>query len=146
MGKVAKYNTFKGVSTLLTIGTPIITLACTGEFFVQRSESAVSAAAMFAILISLIFCKDKLLEKIKTPAPFILCGVVLALIYMVENLMYPMKLVCWATLATTLVDEFTFRRMYKQLEKKLPKNAEDYKRFGFIFTTAKKLEETELSE
>lgn len=146
MGKVAKYNTFKGVSTLLTIGTPMITLACTGEFFVQRSESAVSAAGMFAILLAILFCKDKLLEKFKTPAPFVVCGVILALIYMIENLMYPMKLVCWVTLASTGIDEFTFRRFYKNLERELPKNADKYKHFGFIFATTNKLEETELSE
>lgn len=146
MGKVAKYNLFKGVSTLLTIGTPMITLACSGEFFVQRSESAISAAGMFAILLAILFCKDKLLEKIKTPAPVFICAIILVLIHMVENLMYPMKLVCWFTLASTGIDEFTFRRFYKIIENELPKNAEKYKRFGFIFSTVKKLEETELSE
>lgn len=144
MSNVSKYNIFKGVSTILTIGTPIITLICNKNFFVQRSDSAISAAAVLAILISAIFCKDKLLEKLRTPAPVIICGAMLIFIYILENLFYPMKIVCWVTLAVTLVDELTFRKWYKTVEKKLPKTANDYKHFGFVCATLNKLEETDL--
>lgn len=141
MKNVAKYNLFKGVSTLLTIGTPIITLLCNGEFFVSRSDTAVSAAGVFTLLILVFVFKDKIAEKLRMPAPVVICGAALLLLYMVENIMYPIKMVCWFTLVSTGVDEFTFRRWYKQIEKRLPDVAQDYKHVGFIFTTTKKLEE-----
>ena len=133
MKQVGKYNTFKGISTLLTIGTPIITLACCGDFFVQRSETAISAAGVFAILIALLFAKDKLAEKIKSPSAFIISAAVLIIIVMVENILLPMKYVCIATMIASGVDELTFKRMYKALECKMPQCWQAYEHFGFIF-------------
>ena len=133
MKQVGKYNTFKGISTLLTIGTPIITLACCGDFFVQRSETAISAAGVFAILIALLFAKDKLAEKIKTPSAFIISAAVLVIIVVVENILLPMKYVCIATMIASGVDELTFKRMYKALECKMPQCWQAYEHFGFIF-------------
>ena len=133
MKQVGKYNTFKGISTLLTIGTPIITLACCGDFFVQRSETAISAAGVFAILIALLFAKDKLAEKIKSPSAFIISAAVLVIIVMVENILLPMKYVCIATMIASGVDELTFKRMYKALECKMPQCWQAYEHFGFIF-------------
>ena len=91
MKEVGKYNTFKGISTLLTMGTPIITLACCGDFFVDRPATAISAAGMFAILIALLLGKDKLAEKIKFQSAFIISAVVLVLIVVMENIILPMK-------------------------------------------------------
>lgn len=139
MKKVAKYNLTKGVSSVLTFGTPIITLACTGDFFVHRSESAVSAAAMFVILIWLFFAKDKFLENFKLPGPFVLCAIAFGLVLIIENILFPIKAVCVSTMIATGVDEFTFKRMYKQIELTLPEIAETYKKFGFLFTTSKTL-------
>ena len=51
MKQVGKYNTFKGISTLLTIGTPIITLACCGDFFTERPATAISAAVLVIIVM-----------------------------------------------------------------------------------------------
>ncbi len=133
MKQVGKYNTFKGISTLLTIGTPIITLACCGDFFVQRSETAISAAGVFAILIALLFAKDKLAEKIKSPSAFIISAAVLIIIVVVENILLPMKYVCIATMIASGVDELTFKRMYKALECKMPQCWQAYEHFGFIF-------------
>ena len=133
MKQVGKYNTFKGISTLLTIGTPIITLACCGDFFVQRSETAISAAGGFAILIALLFAKDKLAEKIKSPSAFIISAAVLIIIVVVENILLPMKYVCIATMIASGVDELTFKRMYKALECKMPQCWQAYEHFGFIF-------------
>lgn len=133
MKQVGKYNTFKGISTLLTIGTPIITLACCGDFFVQRSETAISAAGVFAILIALLFAKDKLAEKIKSPSAFIISAAVLVIIVVVENIILPMKYVCIATMIASGVDELTFKRMYKALECKMPQCWQAYEHFGFIF-------------
>lgn len=133
MKQVGKYNTFKGISTLLTMGTPIITLACCGDFFVQRSETAISAAGVFAILIALLFAKDKLAEKIKSPSAFIISAAVLIIIVVVENILLPMKYVCIATMIASGVDELTFKRMYKALECKMPQCWQAYEHFGFIF-------------
>ena len=133
MKQVGKYNTFKGISTLLTIGTPIITLACCGDFFVERPATAISAAGVFAILIALLFAKDKLAEKIKTPSAFIISAAVLVIIVVVENIILPMKYVCIATMIASGVDELTFKRMYKALECKMPQCWQAYEHFGFIF-------------
>ena len=134
MKQVGKYNTFKGISTLLTMGTPIITLACCGDFFVERPATAISAAGVFAILIALLFAKDKLAEKIKTPSAFIISAAVLVIIVVVENILLPMKYVCIATMIASGVDELTFKRMYKALECKMPQCWQAYEHFGFIFT------------
>lgn len=133
MKQVGKYNTFKGISTLLTIGTPIITLACCGDFFVERPATAISAAGVFAILIALLFAKDKLAEKIKTPSAFIISAAVLVIIVVLENILLPMKYVCIATMIASGVDELTFKRMYKALECKMPQCWQAYEHFGFIF-------------
>ena len=133
MKQVGKYNTFKGISTLLTIGTPIITLACCGDFFVERPATAISAAGVFAILIALLFAKDKLAEKIKSPSAFIISAAVLVIIVVVENILLPMKYVCIATMIASGVDELTFKRMYKALECKMPQCWQAYEHFGFIF-------------
>lgn len=142
MKQVGKYNTFKGISTLLTIGTPIITLACCGDFFVQRSETAISAAGVFAILIALLFAKDKLAEKIKTPSAFIISAAVLVIIVVVENIILPMKYVCIATMIASGVDELTFKRMYKALECKMPQCWQAYEHFGFIFAKTQDIFDT----
>ena len=133
MKEVGKYNTFKGISTLLTIGTPIITLACCGDFFTERPATAISAAGVFAILIALLFAKDKLAEKIKTPSAFILSAAVLVIIVVVENIILPMKYVCIATMIASGVDELTFKRMYKALEYKMPHCWESDEHFAVIF-------------
>lgn len=133
MKEVGKYNTFKGISTLLTMGTPIITLACCGDFFVERPATAISAAGVFAILIALLFAKDKLAEKIKSPSAFIVSAAVLIIIVVVENILLPMKYVCIATMIASGVDELTFKRMYKALECKMPQCWQAYEHFGFIF-------------
>ena len=133
MKQVGKYNTFKGISTLLTMGTPIITLACCGDFFVERPATAISAAGVFAILIALLFAKDKLAEKIKTPSAFIISAAVLVIIVVVENILLPMKYVCIATMIASGVDELTFKRMYKALECKMPQCWQAHEHFGFIF-------------
>ena len=133
MKQVGKYNTFKGISTLLTMGTPIITLACCGDFFVERPATAISAAGVFAILIALLFAKDKLAEKIKSPSAFIVSAAVLIIIVVVENILLPMKYVCIATMIASGVDELTFKRMYKALECKMPQCWQAYEHFGFIF-------------
>jgi hypothetical protein len=139
MRAVAKYNTFKGVSTALTIGTPIATLACCGDFFVHRADTAISAAGIFSILIASLFLKDKIAETFKSPSALILSAIILVLVCMVENIVFPIKCVCIATIGACGIDELTFKRWYKQLERAFPQGANDYKHFGFIFTSSQNL-------
>ena len=139
MRAVAKYNTFKGVSTTLTIGTPLVTMACCGDFFVHRADTAISAAGVFAILIAMLFFKDKIAEKFKSPSALVVAIVVLGLTMLVENLTYPIKCVCVTTIAACGIDELTFKRWYKQLERAFPESASDYNHFGFLFVTSQKL-------
>jgi hypothetical protein len=139
MKRVCKYNLCKGISTLLTVGTPIITLCSCSELFVHRSDTAISAAGIFAILLTLLFAKDKIAENFKVPSAFVLSTVVFILLLMIESVMQPVKYVCIATMCTSGVDELTFKRFYKNIESLLPKEAMSYKYFGFIFSTSDKL-------
>lgn len=140
MQSVSKYNLYKGVSTVLTVGTPIVTLLACGEMFVHRSETALSAAGVFTLLLISLFAKDKLASSFKTPSALIVAVAVLVLTLLLENILLPMKYVCVTTIAACGVDELTFKRFYKLLEKKLPESATSYKHIGFLFTTTRKLE------
>ena len=141
MKTVAKYNTYKGISTALTFGTPIVTLLCCGDIFVERSEITISATGIFVILLVLLFAKDKLLEYFKAPSALILSTVVLVLILLIEHIIAPMKVVCIATMIASGIDECTFKRFYTSIASKLPLTAADYKHLGFLFTNTKKLME-----
>lgn len=147
MGKVAKYNLFKGISTVATIGTPLITLLCCSDLFVHRPDTAISATGIFTILIVILLLKDKIAENFKMPSAFILSTVVFVLILLLQNLIEPMKLVALATMITSGIDEITFKKFYKAIETQLPETSKSYKHVGFIFTTSKKLlgEENEQS-
>ena len=146
MKSVAKYNAFKGVSTALTVGTPLITLACCGDFFVHRTETAISAAGLFAILIAALFFKDKIAEKFKSPSALIISIAVLILCVLIENIILPVKYVCIATIASSGIDELTFKNWYKRIENAFPERVGDYKHAGFVFTTTQKLiEEAKIS-
>lgn len=139
MKPVAKYNTCKGISTALTVGTPIVTLCCCSDMFIHRSETAISAAGIFAILLALLFAKDKIAENFKVPSAFVVSFVSLIAICMVEELILPLKYVCITTLCTTGVDEVTFKRMYKRIESKFPQGYESNKIAGFMVTTSSSL-------
>lgn len=140
MKNVAKYNLFKGISTVLTVGTPIVTLALCGSFFRERSATAISAAGMFGVLITVLFAKDKIAENFKVPGAFTISIICLVLLYLVENIIVPMKYVCWASAGAAGLDAITFKNAYKQIELLLPEQTKAYKHFGFIFTTTKNLE------
>lgn len=139
MKMVAKYNLFKGISTLATIGTPIITLLSCSDLFVHRSETAISAAGIFAILIMILLFKDKIAENFKLPSAFVLSTVMFVLILLVENIIVPIKYVALSTMIASGVDEISFKRIYKSIEVQLPEVSQ-YKKFaGFLFTTTDKL-------
>lgn len=143
MTNVAKYNTCKAVSSVLTVGTPIVTLIATGESFVSKPSASVSAAGIIAILISALFFKDKLAENFKAPSAFIVSACVFGLILLVENLLMPMKIVCIASMISSGIDEVSFKRMYKEAEALMPKKADAYKHLGYFITTQQKVEDIE---
>lgn len=138
MGNIAKYNTFKAISTLCTIGAPIATLASCSELFVHKAGTSLSAAGVFALLISVFFAKDKILENFKAPSAFLLSFVAFIFIIMIENILLPMKTVCIVTMITAGIDELTFKNFYKRIKLSLPKEVDAYQHFGFLFTTSSK--------
>jgi hypothetical protein len=139
MTNVTKYNICKGVSTGLTFGTPIVTLALCGDFFRYRSETALSACGIFVVLLTLLFAKDKLLEYVKMPSAFIVSTVMLVFILLIEHIILPMKNICIATMIASGVDEITFKHFYKFIEASLPEISKQYKHIGFLFVSNKKL-------
>lgn len=138
---VSKYNTCKAVSTVLTVGTPLLSLLSCSDLYVHRSETAISAAGVFATLFALLFAKDKLLENFKVPSPFVISIIGLVVIVMIESIIDPLKIVFVSTIAATGIDAFTCRHMYKSIEASLPASANKYKHFGFIFTKSENIGE-----
>lgn len=141
MNTIVKYNTCKALSTALTVGTPIVTLACCGDFFIHRSDTAISAAAVFAFLLSLLFVKDKMLEFIKSPTALKVSVIGLVLLIVMERLFEPLKWVFGMTIAMSLVDEVSFKRMYNNAMDELGDVPSKYIKFGFICCTSEKLKE-----
>ncbi len=142
MTKIAKYNICKGVSTVLTFGTPIVTMACVGDMFVERSSAAISGAAVFAILLAALLTKDKLAEKFKAPSALIVAVAAFVFCVIVENILLPLKIIAFATIIACCVDELTFKSMYKRVEMAVPDNAQTYKRFGFYCVKQQTLDKT----
>ena len=139
MKQVAKYNTYKAVSTVLTVGTPIATLACCGDFFIHRSDTAISAAAVFAFLISMLFVKDKMMEFLKSPSGLKVAVIGFVACIILQNLLIPLTWVFGMTIASTAVDELTFKRLYNKLLLNMPLSYKNYEHFGFIFCKTDKL-------
>lgn len=134
MKPVAKYNTYKALSTVITVGTPIATMACCGDMFVHRSDTALSAAAVFAFLLSLLFVKDKILNFIKSPTALKVAVTGFVFCVVVGNLIETLRIVFGMTIAACAVDEFTFKRWYNAIVLQFPENYKQYEKFGFLFT------------
>ena len=138
MKPVAKYNTCKGISTVLTLGTPITTLAICG-IEITTPAGKISFAGAMVILITLLFAKDKLAENFKVPSAFVVSIVGLLLILLIENILVPIKAVFIATMITSGIDELTFKSFYKQIEMLLPEQVKAFKKFGFIFASSEQI-------
>lgn len=149
--KVWKYNLWKGLSTVSTVGTPIITLATQYKLFYDKPQTAISAAGIFAILISLLFFKDKIAENWKMPSPLVLSIILFVIIQFIKSIIDPIEIVCVATMISCGVDELFFKRFYKSEEIKFKLSGidlNDYKQFGFVFKFTKTLagEENEVED
>lgn len=146
MKRVAKYNTCKAFSTVLTVGTPVATMACCGDMFIHRSDTAISAAAVFAFLLSLLFVKDKILSFIKSPTALKISVIGLVCCVVLGNLIDTLKIVFFMTILASVVDEITFKRIYNNILFGMPEKYEQFLKFGFLCTTTKKIEELETKE
>lgn len=140
MHKVARYNIFKGVSTLLGVGTPLITLFCTRSSFIYSPAGAVSFTGVVTILLAGLFFKDKIAENWKVTSVFVVSTIIFVSIILLEHILQPMKLVCLTTMIASGIDELTFKRFYKQIEEQLPECSKYHKFIGFMFTTTARLE------
>lgn len=134
MKQVAKYNTYKGASTILTLGTPIVTLAACGAEIVTPAGK-ISFAGVMVLLITFLFAKDKLAENFKIPSAFVVSLVGFLTVLLIENILVPIKAVFLATMITSGIDELTFKSFYKQIEMLLPEQAKAFKKVGFIFAS-----------
>ena len=139
MKTVGKYNLYKGVSTALTVGTPIGALLLCSDMFIHRSDTAISAAGVFAFLFALLFMKDKLMENFKMPSPLIISIAGLIIIIMIESILDPLKIVFVSTIASCGIDALTFRHLYKSIENEYESELKKYKHFGFVFGSTDKI-------
>lgn len=142
MTKVAKYNIFKGISTALTFGAPIVSMLCMGEAFISRPATAISGVGVFALLMSALFLKDKLAEKFRAPSALVLSIVVFVFCVLVENVIRPLKIMALVTIIVCGVDELTFKGLYKRIELAFPEQAAASKRFGFYMAKQRTIDET----
>lgn len=143
MKRVAKYNTCKAFSTVLTVGTPVATMACCGDMFIHRSDTAISAAAVFAFLLSLLFVKDKVLSFIKSPTALKVSIIGLVCCVVLGKLIDTLKIVFFMTILASVTDELTFKRIYNNILLGMPDKYEQFMKFGFLATTTEKIEELE---
>lgn len=140
MTDVAKYNTYKGISTALTFGTPFITMLIVGDMFTKQPSTAISGAAVFALLLSALFAKDKLAEKFKAPGALLVAIGVFVFCVIVENILLPVKIIALAAIIFCGVDELTFKQLYKRVELSFPEKAAAFKRFGFYAVKQAKID------
>lgn len=141
MTRVAKYNTCKAVSMVLTMGTPIVTLFSCSTLYIHRSETTLSAAGVLMFIILGFLFKDKLLENFKLPSPLIFCLCGLAFSLMVQSIMTTIIYMFATSVIATGIDTFTFRSVCKKYDILFPKKTEAYKHFGFIFAKNSTIEE-----
>ncbi len=146
MTKVAKYNTYKGISTGITFGTPIATMLAVGKLFVERPATAISGGAVFALLLSALLLKDKLAENFKMPSALVIAVIVFVFCVLVENIIRPMKIISLVTIIACGVDELTFKGLYKRIETGFPKKAAEYKHYGFYAVKQPKIDELNAKE
>ena len=143
MTNVAKYNICKGVSTVFTMGTPIISTLRCADFFKQSTGTSISGLGILALLFTLLFTKDKLAENVKMPSAMVLAGIIFILTSMIANVAYAVQIISGATFIAAGLDEASTKKLYKHYEKLLPEIAQDYKHFGFIFAKLETLVKAE---
>lgn len=139
MKEVGKYNLFKVLSILLTcIPTALVALSYS-DTIIKDKKASVSFVAIIAIIIVILFLKDKILENFKTPSPFVIALVLFIIIVLFEQIILPAKFVSMTVMIACGIDELSFKRIYKRIEFLLPEKAKAYKHVGFYFCTTNKV-------
>lgn len=133
MTNVAKYNITKGISTALTMGTPIVSTLCCADFFKQNAGTSISGLGILALLFVLLFTKDKLAENLKVPSAMVVAGIVFVLTTMVAQVAQAVQVISGATFIAASLDEITCKKLYKALEQRLPDISQTHKFFGFMW-------------
>ena len=139
MKSVCKYNIFKIVSLILSIGTPLFTSILFSDFLVTTTNTSISTAGVIILLICVLIFKDKMLEELKTPTALKVCAVTLVFIFVIESIIIPLKWILIVTTIALTLDTLFIKRIYTNLEVDLPKNYIKYKYFGIIFCRTDKL-------
>lgn len=132
MKEVCKYNIFKAISLLMTVGTPLLVVCLCSDFIVTSSAASISMTGVIAILFSALFFKDKIVENFKLPSPFMIASIMFISILFLESILIPAKYACLGTMITAGLDELTFKRIYKRIELSFPEKVKMYKHFGFV--------------
>lgn len=86
-------------SGVVGAGLPIAVLCTQFDFFIQRSETTVSAIGIIALIIGAVSFKDALLKFFKTPTALKLWLIVFVFAVLVEPIIYQMKVVAMFGLA-----------------------------------------------
>ena len=137
MKGIMKYNLFKIGSTVLTLGVPTGTLALCSQFYKDIGSASTAAGAVFMGFIALFFLKDKIAENFKCPSGLVLAITTLAVALIIHLILVPIVYVCIASIVSCGIDELSFKRLYKKLEKTFPATCKEKKKFGFYFTRSK---------
>lgn len=144
MNFVMKYNILKGISSLLTVGTPSAIMIIMNIALADTPAGAISIVGIISILFAIFFLKDKIAENFKLPSPLVTAIIILVAVLLLENVILLVKYTCIVMIAICGIDELTFKSWYKRLEKQFIKthtniDLNDYKKLGFIISTTKKL-------
>lgn len=86
-------------SGVIGAGLPIAVLCTQFDFFVQRSETTVSAIGIIAVIIGAVSFKDALIKFFKTPTALKLWLVVFVFAVLIEPIIYQFKIVALFGLA-----------------------------------------------
>lgn len=143
MKPILKYNLLKGISMILSVGTPTSTMIILNESLADSPAGAVSIAGIIVAMMSILIMKDKIAENFKMPSAFVAATALFIIILLLENIIVLAKYTCLITALICGIDELTFKGWYKRLEKTVNKtysvDLNDYKKLGFVIGTSKKI-------
>lgn len=141
MKKVFKYNLFKSLSLLITCVPSFVITSYYGDFIIRDSKATISFAGVISILVAVLFLKNKIAENFKVPSPFIIACVLFFLTILIEHILIQVRMTCLVIMISCGVDEFTFKRIYKNIEVLMPEKMKAYKHLGFYVCKSDKLKE-----
>lgn len=133
MKEIGKYNLFKSLSLLFTLGPTSFMIYLFKDVIVKDSNASISVAGMIGILFAVLFLKNKIAENFKLPSPFIVATALFVIIVLIESVLIPAKYTCLVVMISCGIDEISFKRIYQRIEMLLPEKRNAYKHLGFYF-------------